>query len=66
MADLTAWVWVMDCPTTERNPSLASMAAAISLGCLLYTSYFVVPIVGALFIDFINIFIIFGFIGFLQ
>ena len=30
------------------------------------TPYFVVPIVGALFIDFVNIFIIFGFIGFLQ
>lgn len=30
------------------------------------TAFFVVPIVGALFIDFFNIFIIFGFIGFLA
>ncbi len=29
-------------------------------------AFFVVPIVGALFIDFINIFLIFGFIGFLS
>ena len=45
---------------------IANMDAVSAKYTYSKTPYFVVPIVGALFIDFVNIFIIFGFIGFLQ
>ena len=32
MASLTAWVWVMDLPTTDMNASLAFMAAETGAG----------------------------------
>ena len=50
----------------STSNAIANMDAVSAKYAYSKTPYFVVPIVGALFIDFINIFIIFGFIGFLQ
>lgn len=50
----------------STSNAIANMDAVSAKYTYSKTPYFVVPIVGALFIDFINIFIIFGFIGFLQ
>ena len=50
----------------STSNAIANMDAVAAKYAYSKTPYFVVPIVGALFIDFINIFIIFGFIGFLQ
>ncbi|MEG1849553.1 MAG: sodium/glutamate symporter, partial [Oscillospiraceae bacterium] len=50
----------------STSNAMANMDAISAKYAYSKTAYFVVPIVGALFIDFINIFIIFGFIGFLQ
>lgn len=50
----------------STSNAIANMDAVSAQYAYSKTPYFVVPIVGALFIDFINIFIIFGFIGFLQ
>lgn len=50
----------------STSNAIANMDAVSVKYAYSKTPYFVVPIVGALFIDFINIFIIFGFIGFLQ
>lgn len=49
----------------STSNAIANMDAVSAKYAYSKTPYFVVPIVGALFIDFINIFIIFGFIGFL-
>ena len=50
----------------STSNAIANMDAVSAKYAYSKTPYFVVPIVGALFIDFINIFIILGFIGFLQ
>lgn len=50
----------------STSNAIANMDAVSAKYAYSKTPYFVVPIVGALFIDFIIIFIIFGFIGFLQ
>ena len=50
----------------STSNAIANMDAVSAKYAYSKTPYFVVPIVGALFIDFINIFIVFGFIGFLQ
>ena len=50
----------------STSNAIANMDAVSAKYAYSKTPYFVVPIVGALFIDFINIFILFGFIGFLQ
>ena len=50
----------------STSNAIANMDAVSAKYAYSKTPYFVVPIVGELFIDFINIFIIFGFIGFLQ
>lgn len=50
----------------STSNAIANMDAVSAKYAYSKPPYFVVPIVGALFIDFINIFIIFGFIGFLQ
>ena len=50
----------------STSNAIANMDAVSAKYAYSKTPYFVVPIAGALFIDFINIFIIFGFIGFLQ
>ena len=50
----------------STSNAIANMDAVSAKYAYSKTPYFVVPIVGALFIDFVNIFIIFGFIGFLQ
>ncbi len=50
----------------STSNAIANMDAVSAKYAYSKTPYFVVPIVGALFIDFINIFIIFGFVGFLQ
>ena len=50
----------------STSNAIANMDAVSAKYAYSKTPYFVVPIVGALFIDFIHIFIIFGFIGFLQ
>ena len=50
----------------STSNAIANMDAVSAKYAYSKTPYFVVPIVGALFIDVINIFIIFGFIGFLQ
>ena len=50
----------------STSNAISNMDAVSAKYAYSKTPYFVVPIVGALFIDFINIFIIFGFIGFLQ